>query len=80
MMQTRTSSTMNRVSDSKPASPRDADIRLALLLTYIYSEKYEAYTAISYRVQEVTRFKLQQNEAMGSPAPQAPFKVIGATL
>ena len=26
---------MNRVSDSKPASPRDADIRLALLLTYI---------------------------------------------
>ena len=35
MMQTRTSSTMNRVSDSKPASPRDADIRLALLLTYI---------------------------------------------
>lgn len=52
----------------------------ALALTYVYSEKYEAYTAISYRVQEVTRFKPQQNEAMGSPAPQAPFKVIGSTL
>lgn len=52
----------------------------ALALTYVYSEKYESYTAISYRVQEVTRFKPQQNEAMGSPAPQAPFKVIGSTL
>src|SRR5947208_11517483 len=35
MMQTKTLSTMNRVTDSKPAPPRDADIRLALLLTYI---------------------------------------------
>ncbi|CAN5170103.1 hypothetical protein BH11PSE9_BH11PSE9_20500 [soil metagenome] len=52
----------------------------ALALTYVYSEKYESYTTISYRVQEVTRFKSQQNEAMGSPAPQAPFKVIGQTL
>lgn len=52
----------------------------ALALTYVFSEKYESYTAISYRVQEVTRFKPQQNEAMGSPAPQAPFKVIGQTL
>lgn len=52
----------------------------ALLLTYVYSEKYESSTAISYRVQEVTRFKAQQSEAMGSPAPQAPFKVIGQTL
>jgi uncharacterized protein involved in exopolysaccharide biosynthesis len=55
-------------------------VATALLLTYVYSEKYEAYTAISYRVQEVTRFKAQQNEALGSPAPQAPFKVIGSTL
>jgi uncharacterized protein involved in exopolysaccharide biosynthesis len=52
----------------------------SLALTYIFSEKYESYTAISYRVQEVTRFKAQQNEAMGSPAPQPPFKVIGQTL
>jgi len=52
----------------------------ALALTYVYSEKYESYTSISYRVQEVTRFKAQQNEAVGSPAPQAPFKVIGQTL
>lgn len=52
----------------------------AAALTYVYSEKYESYTAISYRTQEVTRFKAQQNEAMGSPAPQAPFKVIGQSL
>jgi uncharacterized protein involved in exopolysaccharide biosynthesis len=52
----------------------------ALALTYVYSERYESYTTISYRVQEVTRFKPLQNEAMGFPAPQAPFKVIGQTL
>lgn len=55
-------------------------IATALALTYVYSEKYESSTAISYRVQEVTRFRAQQNEAMGSPAPAAPFKVIGQTL
>ena len=49
-------------------------------LTYVFAEKYESSTAISYRVQEVTRFRAQQNEAMGSPAPLAPFKVIGTTL
>ena len=49
-------------------------------LTYVFSEKYESYAAISYRVQEVTRFKPQQNEALGSPAPAAPFKVIASTL
>jgi uncharacterized protein involved in exopolysaccharide biosynthesis len=52
----------------------------SLALTYVFAEKYESSTAISYRVQEVTRFRAQQNEAMGSPAPQAPFKVIGTTL
>ncbi len=52
----------------------------ALGLTYVFAEKYESYVAISYRVQEVTRFKPQQNEAMGSPAPQAPFRVISQTL
>lgn len=55
-------------------------VATSLALTYIYAEKYESYSMISYRVQEVTRFKAQQNEAMGSPAPQAPFKVIGSTL
>jgi divalent metal cation (Fe/Co/Zn/Cd) transporter len=35
MMQTRTSSTLHHVSDSIRASSRDADIRSALLLTYI---------------------------------------------
>lgn len=52
----------------------------ALALTYVLSEKYEASADISYRVQEVTRFKAQQSESLGSPAPQAPFKVIGSTL
>jgi uncharacterized protein involved in exopolysaccharide biosynthesis len=57
-----------------------AALGTSLGLTYVYGEKYESSTAISYRTQEVTRFKAQQNEAMGSPAPQAPFKVIGTTL
>lgn len=57
-----------------------AAVFTSLALTYVFAEKYESSTAISYRVQEVTRFRAQQNEAMGSPAPQAPFKVIGATL
>lgn len=55
-------------------------IATALSLTYVYSEKYESTTAVSYRVQEVTRFNPQQNAAMGSPAPAAPFRVIGQTL
>ncbi|MBK7424470.1 MAG: hypothetical protein IPJ48_16085 [Propionivibrio sp.] len=53
---------------------------ISLALTYIATEKYESYTAITYRTQEVTRFKAYQTEAMGSPAPQAPFKVISQTL
>lgn len=52
----------------------------ALALTYVFSEKYESYTAISYRVQEVARFKPEENRAMGSNVPQVPFKVIGQTL
>lgn len=55
-------------------------IATALTLTYVYSEKYESTTAVSYRVQEVTRFSPQQNAALGSPAPAAPFRVIGQTL
>jgi hypothetical protein len=35
LIQTRTSSTMHLVSDSVRGSSRDADIRLALLLTYV---------------------------------------------
>lgn len=57
-----------------------AALGTSLGLTYVYGEKYESSTAISYRTQEVTRFKAQQSDAMGSPAPQAPFKVIGTTL
>ncbi len=52
----------------------------ALALSYVYSEKFESYITISYRTQEVTRFKSQQSEAVGSPAPVVPFKVIAQTL
>ena len=55
-------------------------ILTALALSYVYSEKFESYTTISYRTQEVTRFKPQQSEAVGSPAPLVPFKVIAQTL
>jgi uncharacterized protein involved in exopolysaccharide biosynthesis len=52
----------------------------ALALTYVYSEKYEAATAIFYRPQEITRLKANQPQAFGSPVPAPPFKVIGKTI
>jgi uncharacterized protein involved in exopolysaccharide biosynthesis len=52
----------------------------ALLLTYAFSEKYEAATAVFYRPQEITRLKAQQPQAFGSPVPAPPFKVIGKTI
>jgi uncharacterized protein involved in exopolysaccharide biosynthesis len=53
----------------------------SLVLTYVYSEKYEAYADISYRAQEIAQFnRAQQTSSLGSPTPQAPFKVISQTL
>lgn len=52
----------------------------ALALTYIYSEKYQSEATIFFKPQTITRLNAQQTEALGSPVPTTPFKVIGQTL
>lgn len=55
-------------------------IATALLLTYIYSEKYEAMASIFYQPLEVTRHQGVNTQALGSPVPAPPFKIVGKTL
>ena len=55
-------------------------ILTALALTYIASEKYESATTISFRPQEVTRFKAQESQAFGAPSPAPPFELISKNL
>jgi uncharacterized protein involved in exopolysaccharide biosynthesis len=52
----------------------------ALALTYIYSEQYQAEATILFKPQSYMRLNEQQTEALGSPVPTTPFKVIGQTL
>ena len=52
----------------------------ALALTYITSEKYESAITISYRPQEVIRFKAYESEAFGAPLPIPPFNLISKNL
>lgn len=52
----------------------------ALGMTYVVSAKYEATTTLSYRPQEVTQMKPQEQKSFGAPVPMAPFKVIYQTL
>jgi uncharacterized protein involved in exopolysaccharide biosynthesis len=52
----------------------------ALVLTYIYSEKYEVNKTIVFRPREVTRFSEHDTQAFGSPTPAAAYKIISSTL
>jgi uncharacterized protein involved in exopolysaccharide biosynthesis len=52
----------------------------ALLLTYIFSEKYEAQMTILLKPQEITRLREHDTQALGAPLPQAEYKVVGQTL
>ena len=52
----------------------------ALLLTYVYSEKYEAGTMVQYRQTEITLLKEMGTQSFGSEAPAAPFKVVSQTI
>jgi uncharacterized protein involved in exopolysaccharide biosynthesis len=52
----------------------------ALALTYIYSEQYQSEATIFFKPKTITRLIGQQTEALGSPVPTTPFKVIGQTL
>jgi len=52
----------------------------SLALTYIFSEKYVAYTTVLYRPKEAVRFQLKQPEAMGFPPPFVTYESIGNTL
>ena len=52
----------------------------SLALTYIVTTKFDAVTKISYRPQEVTRLKLQEQSAFGAPVQMPPFKIINQTL
>lgn len=52
----------------------------ALLLTYVYSERYLAEVAIEYRPQEITRLRAPEAQSFGAAVPAPPFKVISQTL
>lgn len=52
----------------------------AAVLTYVYSERFEAESKLRYRPQEVTRLRGAETQAFGSPVPAAPFKVINQTV
>lgn len=52
----------------------------ALLLTYVYSEKYEAGTSVFYRNAEITLLRPVDQQAFGSPAPSTPFKVVSKSV
>src|SRR5262249_9094627 len=52
----------------------------ALALTYIYSEKYEVKKTIIFKPFEVTRIQGNETQTFGTPAPPAPYKLVGATF
>lgn len=52
----------------------------AFLLTYVYSERYETFSVLTFRPQEADANRVTPPQAFGSPVPAAPFKVIGQTL
>ena len=52
----------------------------SLVLTYVFSEKYEAYTTILYRPQEAVSFRPKVQEALGFPPPLVPLETIGNTV
>lgn len=52
----------------------------ALVLTYIYSERFLGETTIFFKPADITRINEHTTEAFGSPFPTTPFKVISQTI
>jgi uncharacterized protein involved in exopolysaccharide biosynthesis len=52
----------------------------ALLLTYAYSEMYEAESTIILKPTDVVRLQQHDIEALGAPVPQLEYKIIGQTM
>src|SRR5258707_1129177 len=52
----------------------------ALVLTYIYSERYRAETTIFFKPSDVTRLGTHSTMALGAPLPTLPYKVVTQTI
>ena len=52
----------------------------SLGLTYVFSEKYLAYTTILYRPRDAVTFQPKEQEALGFPIPFVSYDSIGNTL
>jgi len=52
----------------------------ALVMTYVYSERYSAEATIFFKPANILKLSENQVQALGSPVPYTPFKVIGQTL
>ncbi|MEZ5843960.1 MAG: hypothetical protein R3D27_09520 [Hyphomicrobiaceae bacterium] len=52
----------------------------ALILTFIYSEKFEIRKTLVFKPDEVTRLQGTVTQAFGAPVPVAPYKIVGTTL
>lgn len=52
----------------------------SLALTYVFSEKYVAYSTILYQPNEAVTFRPKDREALGFPTPLVSLESIGNTL
>jgi uncharacterized protein involved in exopolysaccharide biosynthesis len=52
----------------------------ALAMTYIYPERYAAETTIFFKPANILKLSESQVQALGSPVPNTPFKVISQSL
>lgn len=52
----------------------------SLALTYVFSEKYVAYTTVLYQPNEAVTFRPKDREALGFPTPAVSLESIGNTL
>lgn len=52
----------------------------SLGLTYVFSEKYVAYTTVLYQPNEAGTFRPKDREALGFPTPMVSLESIGNTL
>ena len=52
----------------------------SLALTYVATEKYEAYTMVVYKPQTSVRFQYKEKAALGFPVPNIPFEAIINTI
>jgi uncharacterized protein involved in exopolysaccharide biosynthesis len=52
----------------------------SLVMTYVMSEKFQAYTTVQYQPNETVSFRPKERDALGFPTPLVSLESIGNTL